>query len=266
MARTKTRIVAYVAQVPDCVKITTLLEELELDYEMRLVDVSKAEQKEPWFLAVNPNGRVPALSDVLPDGTALNLFESGSIMQYLVERYDTCHKISYPKGTAQAFQTSSWLFFQTSGLGPIMGQAMHFTRFAPGTGEGTPTPAYDYPRYRYRTEVNRLFRVLDTALSRSSSGYLVGDRCTIADLALWPWVVSDFWAGVSRDVYPHLQQWEQRMAARPGVDVGRHRPGTHFMKELAKDPALQKTIEQVGGAWIRNLQDNNAKGNPSSRL
>ncbi|CAK7214733.1 Glutathione S-transferase 2 [Sporothrix eucalyptigena] len=258
MPLTPTRIVAYVAQVPDCVKITTLLEELGLDYEMRLVDVTKAEQKEPWYLEINPNGRVPALSDVLPNGKEIRLFESGSIMQYLVERYDTTHKISYPKGTAEAFETASWLFFQTSGIGPMMGQAMHFTRFAPTTIE--------YPLYRYRTEVNRLFRVLDATLAKSSSGYLVGDRCTVADLALWPWIVSDFWAGVSVAPYPHLQQWEQRMVSRPGVNEGRHKPGRHFMKELAQDPALQKTIEQAGGAWIRGLQDKNAETNPPGTL
>lgn len=138
----------------------------------------------------------------------------------------------------------------------MMGQAMHFTRFAPAT--------FEYPLYRYRTEVNRLFRTLDTALSTSTSGYLVGDRCTIADLALWPWIVSDFWAGVGVDAYPHLQKWEQRMVARPAVDSGRHRPGQHFMKELALDPALQKTIEKAGGEWIRGLQDANAKKVPQA--
>ncbi|CAK7200125.1 Glutathione S-transferase 2 [Sporothrix eucalyptigena] len=88
---TPTKIVAYVAQVPDGIKITTLLEELGLEYEMRLVDVSKAEQKEPWYLEINPNGRVPALTDVLPDGQLVKIFESGSIMQYLVDRYDKNH-------------------------------------------------------------------------------------------------------------------------------------------------------------------------------
>ncbi|KAL1901073.1 Glutathione S-transferase 2 [Sporothrix stenoceras] len=269
MSPTPTNIVAYLAQVPDCVKIAILLEELGLDYEMRLVDVTKAEQKEPWYLEINPNGRVPALTDILPDGKELKLFESGSIMQYLVDRYDKNHKqvtsraspivllltylpsVSYPAGTLENYRTASWLYFQTSGVGPMMGQAMHFTRFAPTTIE--------YPLYRYRTEVNRLFRTLDTALTTSTSGYLVGDRCTIADLALWPWIVSDFWAGVSVDAYPNLKKWEQLMISRPGVNNGRHKPGRHFMKELAQDPALQKTIEKAGGEWIRGLQDANAK-------
>jgi len=130
---------------------------------------------------------------------------------------------------------------------------MHFTRFAP--------EKLEYPLYRYRTETCRLFRVLDSALSKSASGYLVGDHCTIADIALWPWIVSDFWAGVSIDPYTHLKKWEQLMISRPGVDAGRHKPGPHFMKELAADQGLQKTIEQVAGEWIRGLQDVNAKAN-----
>lgn len=133
---------------------------------------------------------------------------------------------------------------------------MHFTRFAP--------EKLEYPLYRYQTETRRLFRVLDGALSKSTSGYLVGDHCTIADLALWPWIVSDFWAGVRIDPYPHLKKWEQLMASRPGVDAGRHKPGPHFMKELAADEGLQKTIEQVAGEWIRGLQDVNAKANATT--
>ncbi|KIV83128.1 hypothetical protein PV11_05181 [Exophiala sideris] len=135
----------------------------------------------------------------------------------------------------------------------MQGQAMHFTRFAPDKLE--------YPLYRYRTETRRLFGVLDKHLATNASGYLVGDRCTIADLALWPWVVSDFWAGVSIDPYSHLKKWEQLISARPGVDKGRHKPGPHFMKELASDQGLQKTIEDVAGQWIRGLQDANAKAN-----
>jgi glutathione S-transferase len=87
------------------------------------IDISKNTQKEDWFLAINPNGRIPALTDKFTDGQTINLFESGSIMQYLIERYDTEYKISYPKGTREWYEMNNWLFFQNAGVGPMQGQA-----------------------------------------------------------------------------------------------------------------------------------------------
>jgi len=83
-------------------------------------------QKEPWFLAINPNGRIPALTDTFTDGEQINLFESGSIMLYLVNRYDTEHKISYPPGSREYYQMTNWLFFQNAGVGPMQGQASKY--------------------------------------------------------------------------------------------------------------------------------------------
>jgi len=94
-----------------------------IPYKVEKIDMSKNTQKEDWFLAINPNGRIPALTDKFSDGQTINLFESGSIMQYLVERYDTNNKISYPKGSREWYETNNWLFFQNAGLGPMQGQA-----------------------------------------------------------------------------------------------------------------------------------------------
>ncbi len=92
------------------------------------IDLAKNEQKEPWFLEINPNGRIPALTDKLADGSSVGLFESGSIMQYLVDRYDPDHKVSYPHGSREYYEVNSWLFWQMGGLGPMQGQANHFFR------------------------------------------------------------------------------------------------------------------------------------------
>ena len=86
---------------------------------MQKLDFSKAEQKEPWFLEINPNGRIPAITDQFGDGEKIRLFESGSVMKYLVEQYDKDHKISYPRGSREDFEVNNWLFFQNAGVGPM---------------------------------------------------------------------------------------------------------------------------------------------------
>lgn len=103
------KIVFYTAFSPNGHKIAVTLEELGLSYEMVHVNLPAIQHKEPWFLEINPNGRIPALTDTLPDGTPISLFESGSIQQYLVDRYDTEHKISYPRGTKEFYQTNNWV-------------------------------------------------------------------------------------------------------------------------------------------------------------
>lgn len=109
MAGRKTNIIFYTAPTPNGHKISITLEELGLEYEIKMVNMQATEQKAPWFLAINPNGRVPALSDVMPDGTPINLFESGSIQQYLVDRYDEERKISYEPASASFYITNSWV-------------------------------------------------------------------------------------------------------------------------------------------------------------
>lgn len=91
-----------------------LLEELGLPYTVHTVELGKNEQKEPWFLEINPNGRIPALTDTFSDGKTIRLFESGSIMQYLVERYDTEGKVSYPRGSREAWEVNNWVSIEPS--------------------------------------------------------------------------------------------------------------------------------------------------------
>jgi len=241
----------FTTQTPNGIKISITLEELGIPYKVTKLDISKNTQKEPWFLEINPNGRIPALTDTFTDGKKICLFESGSIQQYLVEQYDTDHKISYPKGSRESYEVNNWLFFLNAGVGPMQGQANHFTRYAP--------EKIEYGINRYQNEARRLYRVLDDHLKKSTSGYLVGDRCTIADIAHWGWIAAAFWAGINIDDYPSLKAWEERMMARPGVEKGRHVPDPHTMKELGKDPKEMEKQAAKAREWVQAGMKDDAK-------
>jgi len=217
MASSKTpNIDLYTTTTPNGIKISILLEELKLPYKVHKIDLQKSTQKEPWFLEINPNGRIPALTDTFSDGKSIRLFESGSILLYLVDQYDTEHKFSYPKGSREDYEVNNWLFFQMGGVGPMQGQANHFLHYAP---EKIP-----YGVTRYQNETKRLYSVLDTHLSKSSHGYLVGDRVTVADIANWGWVHAAKWAGIDLDEFPHLKAWEAKLLGREGFDKGSNVP------------------------------------------
>ncbi|OJJ85630.1 glutathione S-transferase family protein [Aspergillus glaucus CBS 516.65] len=243
-------ITLYTAQTPNGIKISIALEELGLPYKVQKIDISKNTQKEPWFLAINPNGRIPALTDTL-NNQPIHLFESGSILQYLVEQYDKDHKISYPQGTPEYYAVNNWLFYQNAGVGPMQGQANHFSRYAP---EHIP-----YGVTRYVNETRRLYGVLDQHLSTSKSGWLVGDRVTIADISHWGWVAAAGWAGVDIEEYPHLKAWEERMAAREGVEKGRHVPEKHTIKDLLKNKEEMEKKAEEARAWIQEGMKKDAK-------
>ncbi|RHZ48642.1 glutathione S-transferase family protein [Aspergillus thermomutatus] len=236
-------ITLYTAQTPNGIKISIALEELGLPYKVEKIEISKNTQKEPWFLEINPNGRIPALTDTFTDGQKIRLFESGSILTYLAEQYDKDHKISYPRGTREYYETISWLYFQNAGVGPMQGQANHFNRYAP--------ERIQYGVDRYINETRRLYGVLDKHLSTSKSGYLVGDHVTIADISHWGWVAAAGWAGVEIDEFPHLKAWEERMAARPGVEKGRHVPSPHTMKDLLKNKEQMEKQAAEARQWIQ---------------
>ncbi|KAF1958398.1 glutathione S-transferase [Byssothecium circinans] len=235
MASQKSNITLYTTQTPNGIKISITLEELGLPY------------KEPWFLAINPNGRIPALTDTFTDGQTINLFESGSIMQYLVKRYDTEHNISYPEGSREYYE-----FFQNAGVRPMQGQATHFNRYAP--------ERIEYRVNRYVNETRRLYGVLDNHLSTKKNPYLVGEKCTIADIAHWGWVAAAAWAGVDIEEFPALKAWEERMAARPALEKGRHVPDPHTIKEFLKNKAEADKHAAAGREWVQaGMEEDAAK-------
>ena len=197
----------YSAATPNGHKISIALEELGLPYSLKVLDLSQGEQKLPAFLAINPNGRIPAIVDRDADDFAV--FESGAILIYLAEKTARLMP-SDPKGRSRVLQ---WLMFQMGGIGPMMGQANVFYRYFPEKIQ----PAID----RYQGESRRLFRVLDTHLKDHE--FLAGDY-SIADIANWAWVRTHRWSGVAVDDMPHLQRWLAAIRARPAVQTGITRP------------------------------------------
>jgi glutathione S-transferase len=236
-------ITLYTDQTPNGVKVSILLEELGLPYKVVAIDIMKNTQKEPWFLEINPNGRIPAITDASFDGgKGIHVMESGSILQYLVDQYDKEHKLSYPHGTREYYEVLQWVFFQNAGVGPMQGQANHFFRYAP---EKIP-----YGIKRYQNETRRLYGVLDARLAKSSSGFLVGDRLTIADITTYGWVRHAGWAGVDIEEFPKLKEWEEKLEVREGVKKGRDVPKPDKIKELLKDKEAAGKAAAAAGKWI----------------
>jgi GST-like protein len=195
----------YTAATPNGHKISILLEELGVPYVVRPVDLGKNEQKHPDYLKINPNGRIPAIVD---DGFAV--FESGAIMIYLAEK----HGRFLPADVAGRCEVIQWLMFQMAGIGPMQGQANVFLRYFP---EKLPS-VID----RYQKETLRLYRVLESRLEHRP--YLCDDY-SIADIACWAWVNYHEWAGLTLDGLPRVQDWYERIAARPAVESGLCVPG-----------------------------------------
>jgi len=170
---------------------------------MHKLDLGKNAQKQPWFLALNPNGRIPALVDRDEDDFAV--FESGACLVYLAEKTGRLMP-GDAKGRSRVLQ---WLMFQMGGIGPMMGQANVFFRYFPEKIG----PAID----RYQGECRRLFRVLDGQLRDNE--FLAGEY-SIADIANWAWVRTYRWSGVEVDDLPHLKRWLDSLRARPAVQRG----------------------------------------------
>ncbi|GAB7340697.1 hypothetical protein MBLNU457_7085t1 [Dothideomycetes sp. NU457] len=239
----KSDIQLYTVGTPNGIKISILLEELGLEYKAHKIDFSKNEQKEPQFLAINPNGRIPALTDTFTDGKQINLFESGGIMTYLVERYDTEHKFCFPKGTREYYEMINWMYFMNAGVGPMQGQSNHFTRYAP--------EKIEYGMNRYQNETRRLYGVLDKHLKDNNYDYIVANKCTIVDIAHWGWISAAGWAGVNIDDFPTLKAWEERMWNRPGVQKGANVPDPYKMKELLADPKKMEEHAAKSAQWVQ---------------
>ncbi len=193
----------YTAATPNGFKASIALEELALPYEVHAIDLAKQDQKEPWFLEINPNGRIPAIRDRDADGFAV--FESGAILIYLAEKTGKL----MPTDTKGRLLVLQWLMFQMGGVGPMMGQANVFFRY----WEDKIQPVID----RYQNETKRLLTVLDTRLQDNE--YLAGDY-SIADIANWAWARSHRWSGVDIDDLPHLQRWIAQLAERPACQAG----------------------------------------------
>ncbi|MDE2584138.1 MAG: glutathione S-transferase family protein [Betaproteobacteria bacterium] len=199
-------ITLYTWGTPNGRKVSIMLEECGLPYRVQPVDITRNEQFSPDFLAVNPNNKIPAITDPDgPGGAAMTLFESGAILQYLAEKTGRF----LPASGAARYQVLQWLMFQMAGVGPMAGQAHHFLRFAP-----EPVP---YAIKRYTAEAARLYGVLERQLQQME--YLAGDY-SIADIATYPWIARHDWHGIDLAAYPAVTRWFALLGARPAVQKG----------------------------------------------
>jgi glutathione S-transferase len=193
----------FTAPTPNGWKASIMLEEIGLPYTVHPLKLQDGQQREPWYLQINPNGRIPAIVDRERDDFVV--FESGAILIYLAEKTGRL----LPSDVKKRSEVIQWLMFQMGGIGPMQGQANVFFRYAP---EKIP-----YAIERYQKETARLYRVLDERLADHE--FLAGDY-SIADIATWPWVRIHAWAGVETEGMPNLRRWLDTLAARPACIRG----------------------------------------------
>lgn len=194
---------------PNGWKISIALEELALPYTLRPVNIGRGEQFDPAFLEISPNNRIPAIVDHDPagGGAPVSVFETGAILQYLAEKTGRLLPADV-RGRTAALQ---WLMWQMGGLGPMLGQNGHFLLYAP---EKIP-----YAIDRYGREAARLYGVLDRQLGRTGA-HVAGGDYTIADIAIFPWIVTHKRQGLTLDDYPNLKRWFAQVRAREAVQRG----------------------------------------------
>ena len=196
----------YTWTTPNGRKVSILLEELGVDYEVHSINITQGDQNSPAFLKISPNNKIPAIID---RDNGMSLMESGAILIYLAEKYGKF----LPKDSIARAEVNEWLMWQMGGFGPILGQAHHFLHFNPGKS--------DYAEARFRSEVARLYGVLDRRLE--GRDYICDDY-SIADMACWPWVSRYEWQQVNLVDYPNVRSWYQRLLARDAVQKGYHIP------------------------------------------
>lgn len=216
----------YTAATPNGHKVSIALEELGLPYTLKVLDLTAGDQKKDWFLAINPNGRIPAIVD--HDAGQFAVFESGAILVWLAEKTGRLMPTE-PKGRSQVLQ---WLMFQMASVGPMMGQANVFFRYLP---EKIPL-AID----RYQGESKRLLTVLDRRLAEHQ--YLAGDY-SIADIANFAWARTHRWSGIDVSELPNLRRWLKELRARPAVERGLAVPPSKLDLSEASDDDVKRFVD-----------------------
>ena len=222
----------YYWPTPNGWKATITLEEMGVPYRLHLVDIGAGDQFKPEFLAISPNNRMPAMVDPDgPDGAPISIFESGAILQYLARKTGQF----YGTSERDRIKVDQWLMWQMGGLGPMAGQAHHFLKYAPLLNPPQDLP---YAKDRYRSEVARLYRVLNTQLENNE--FIAGDFLSIADFAVFPW--ARLWEGQqqSLDDKPQMARWLASLEARPAtakaVSIALEKRG------VTRDPKQQDTL------------------------
>ena len=221
----------YTSPTPNGYKISVALEELDIPYNVHVVNLQSGDQKKPEFLELNPNGRIPVIVDT--DNDNLSIMESGAQLIYLAEKAGKL----LPTETKARSKVMQWLMFQMGGIGPMMGQANVFYRYWPGEKIQL---AID----RYQNEGRRLFEVMETRLKDNE--YLADDF-SIADIANWCWVRIYKWSGINIDGLDGLQRWMNTMEERPACKKGVSVPIDimAMMKNMKKSDELKNTGSKI---------------------
>ena len=224
----------YYWPTPNGQKISVMLEEVGLEYEVRPLNIGAGDQFGPEFLRISPNNRMPAIVDT---DTGISVFEGGAILIYLAEKSE----MLLPEAQAARFDVLQWLFWQAGGLGPMAGQLSHFVNY---TKEDIP-----YAHKRYTNEYDRLLAVMDVRLRNRE--FLAGDY-SIADIACFPWVMPYRRLGNDLDKFTHLRRWFDTLKARPalqrGIDLGKDWQRDEARNEQARAMLFDQNSETVFAA------------------
>ena len=205
----------YTWATPNGRKVSIMLEELRLDYNVHEINIAKGEQHTPEFLTVSPNNKIPGIVDSDgpggPGGKPLSMFETGAILIYLAEKTES---ELYPKDFKKRMATLQWLMWQMGGVGPMFGQAHHFMF--------NPSEVVPYAQERYHKEAKRLYKVMNTQMR--DNRYLAGEDYTVADIATFPWVDRFRRHQVDLAEFPNVKRWHEELWERPAVKKGMEVP------------------------------------------
>jgi GST-like protein len=218
----------YFWTTPNGYKVTIMLEEIGLPYNVIPVNIGAGDQFKPEFLAISPNNRIPAMVDHEgPGRRPIAIFESGAILMYLAEKTGKL----MPQDMRERYGVIQWLMFQMANVGPMLGQAHHFRRYAP--------QQIGYAIQRYTNEARRIYNVIEKRLQQSN--YLAGDY-SIADIATYPWLRSHKWQGQNLDDFPHLKRWYQAIESRPAVQKGLAVMADQIKRPVTADKEAWETL------------------------
>ena len=195
----------YTWHTPNGRKISIMLEEIGMPYNVFSINIAKDEQFQPHFLKISPNNRIPAIID--KDNNDYSLFESGAILMYLAEKSGKLLNFS---DKDEYYRTIEWLMWQMGGVGPMFGQVHHFVKYNKGKSE--------YSEQRYSKEAKRLYGVMDKILEQNQ--YIAGKSYSIADISIWPWTARFDWQEIDLNEFPNVTRWYKEMADRPTVQKG----------------------------------------------
>lgn len=193
----------YTWSTPNGRKVSIMLEECKLDYNLIPINIIKDEQFEEKFLSISPNNKIPAIYD---HETNISMMESGSILLYLSEKTG----VFLPKENSDRWKRDEWLMFQMASLGPMLGQVHHFVKF--NAGKST------YAEERYYNEALRIYGVLDKRLGESQ--FVAGSDYGIVDISIWPWISRYEWQNIDLNKFSNILRWYKEIASREAVIKG----------------------------------------------